>query len=413
MRLNKFIVLLLVLITVQVFAYSKVIIPLYIPSGVTSDLSQLFNNKIKKFESQNPDIDVVFKPEGSYEGVLKKVLRNSKNKKSSGIAIIELSELPSLVNSNTIIPLNVFLKNEPELLNNILPNFLKNSYDKNKTLYGLPMFRSTPIVYYNMDILEKAGIYKKDLPKNWNELKETLLKIKKVIKKPPLLLAPNWFDWLFESFVIQSGGSLTNKDNTNVQFNHPETIEALMFWKELKDKGLLTRRNGSWKSTINIFSYQKYPVIYYSTAGMGYLQNNTKFNWLTDVMPKNKIFGTTVGASSIFISNYMTKEEEKASWKLLKYLLSDEVQVDMSLYSGYLSVTKSSYKEKRMIKRYSKPPFDKVKEQLSFAKAKIMIQNYSQIREILKRAIDRSLDNNMDPKESLNIAQKEAQQWLN
>jgi len=413
MRINKFIVLLLVLITMQVFAYSKVTIPLYIPSGVTSDLSQLFNDKIKKFESQNQDIDVVFKPEGSYEGVLKKVLLNSKNKKSSGIVIIELSELPTLVNSNTIIPLKVFLKNEPELLNNILPNFLKNSYDKNKTLYGLPMFRSTPIIYYNMDILEKAGIYKKDLPKDWTELKETLLKIKKVIKKPPLLLAPNWFDWLFESFVIQSGGSLSNKDNTNVQFNHKETIEALRFWKELKDKGLLTRRNGSWKSTINLFSYQIYPVVYYSTAGMGYLQNNTKFNWLTDVMPKNKIFATTVGASSIFISNYMTKEEEKASWKLLKYLLSDEVQVDMSLYSGYLAVTKSAYKEKRMIERYSKPPFDKVKEQLSFAKAKIMIKNYSQIRKILKRAIDRSLDNNMDPKESLNIAQKEAQQWIN
>ncbi len=396
----------------QVYAFSKTIIPLYIPSSVTSDLSRMFYKKVKEFEKLNPEIKVEFNSKDSYSGVLDEVLKNSLNKKSSGVIIAELSELPTLLNSHTIIALDNFIYSEQELLANILPAFLHNSYDENKILYGLPMFRSTPAIYYNLDILKQAGIDQNNLPQDWKELKKVLKKIKEVTKKAPFLLAPDWFDWLFESFVIQSGGSLSNVNNTNVQFNHPATIEALTYWKELKDEGLLRRNNRNWKSTINMFNYQAYPVTYYSTAGMGFLKDNAKFNWTTDLMPKNRVYGTTVGASSVFISNYMTKHEEKLAWKLLKYLLSDEVQVNMSLQSGYLAVTKSAYKNENMLTRYKEPAFKKIKDQLKFAKSKIMTKNYSKIRQILKDAINRSLDNGMDPEKSLNIAQHEAQKFL-
>ncbi len=291
---NKFILVVLILLITQVYAFSQTIIPLYIPSSVTSDLSRMFYKKVKAFENLNPEIKVEFHSKDSYSGVLDEVLKNSVNKKSSGVIIAELSELPTLVDSHTIIALDDFMHSE----------------------------------------------------------------------------------------------------------------------QELKDEGLLRRNNRNWKSTINMFNYQAYPVTYYSTAGMGFLKDNAKFNWTTDLMPKNRVYGTLVGASTVFISNYMTKDEEKLAWKLLKYLLSDEVQIDMSLQSGYLAVTKSAYKNKRMVLRYSTPPFKKIKEQLKFAKSKIMTKNYSKIREILKQAINRSLDDGMDPEKSLNIAQHEAQKFL-
>ena len=413
MNQNKFILVILVVLLTQVNAFSKTTILLYIPSSVTSDLSRMFYKKVKAFEKLNPEIKVEFNSKDSYSGVLAEVLKNSLNKKSSGVIIAELSELPTLVDSYTVIALDDFINREQELLPNILPTFLHNSYDKNKVLYGLPMFRSTPAIYYNLNILKQAGIDQNNLPQDWKALKEVLKKLKEVTKKPPFLLAPDWFDWIFESFVIQSGGSLSNANNTDVQFDHPATIEALKYWKELKDEGLLKRNNRNWKSTINMFNYQAYPITYYSTAGMGFLKDNAKFTWTTDLMPKNRVYGTTVGASTVFISNYMTKGQQKASWKLLKYLLSDDVQIDMSLQSGYLAVTKSAYKNNKMVRRYSNPPFKKIKEQLKFAKSKIMIKNYSKIREVLKQAINRSLDDGMDPEKSLKIAQNEARKLLN
>ncbi len=293
---NKTVFILLMMLITSFNSYATTI-PLYIPSAVTSELSRVFYKKIKEFEKLNPEINIKFHAKESYEDVFSEVLENNLNKKSSGVIIAELSELPTLVSLNAIIGLDDFICDDQELLTNILPSFLYNSYE-NKKLYALPMFRSTPSIYYNLDIL------------------------KQVTNKAPLLLAPNWFDWIFESFVIQSGGSLSNEDNTNVLFNSSATIEALTYWKELKDEGLLTRSNRNWKSTINMFFYQAYPIVYYSTGGM--------------------------------------------------------------------------------VKRYNSAPFNKIKEQLKFAKSKIMTKNYSKVREVLKKAINRSLD----------IAQSEVQRFL-
>ena len=391
----------------------KITIPFYVPSGVTSEMSRLYNNIVRDFERNNPNIDVLFKPKNNYGGVLTEVLRITKNKKSAGVAIVELSELPTLVNKNAVIPYNGFLNKEPNILKTFIPKFLKNSYGNNGKIYGLPIFRSTPSIFYNMDMLKEAGIKHSDLPKNWKELKNILTILKNNNNQIPLYLAPEWYDWLFESFVFQSGGSLSNSNNTNVQFDHFATIEALSFWKELIDEKLMIKRSASWKSTINVFNSQKYPIIYYSTGGMGKLKSDANFNWTTTLMPKNKNYGTTVGAASIFLSNYMTKDEEKAAWKLVKYLESEPIQIKLSMKSGYLPVIKSAFENNKLKTRYETDQFKNIKKQLSYAYPKIMIPNYSQIRVVLKNAIDRSLDKGMDPEKSLKIAQKEAEKILN
>ncbi len=384
----------------------------YIPSGVTSNLSRIYNKIIKDFEEINPTIKIIFNPKNSYEETQKVLLDLTNKKQSAGVVVIELSELLTLVQNNSIISLNSFIDKDKKLLDTFIPKFLKNSYGNDGKIYGLPIFRSTPIIYYNMDILNQIGITQSQLPKNWNELKDTLQKIKNHTGEIPMILPDQWYDWLFESFVFQNGGTLNNSDNSNVLFNHTSTIEALIFWKELIDKGLMKRRFGSWKSAINLFADSKYPVVYYSTAGMGKLQKENKINWTTTIMPKNKVYGTTVGAASIFLSNYMKDDEKKAAWKFTKFLLAQKQQVKISLASGYLPVIKSAYNDIALEQRYKLHPFLQAKKQLKYANPKIMVKNYSKIREVLKKAIKRSLDKGMLPKQSLDIAQKEAQKWL-
>ena len=395
----------------NLYSSNKINVPLYYPSGVTSNLSKIFEEKIKIFEENNKDINVILKPANTYFGVYNEVLSNNNKKISSGICILEVSELPELVEQKAIIPMNEFIKQNFSILENILTNFLKNSYFNN-TLYALPYYRSTPIVYYNIDKLKQYGINKKDLPNTWSELKSLLIKIKSNINTQPLLLPPAWFDWLFESFVIQNSGSLSTKDNANVQFNSKEVIQTLEYWQDLVNSDLMRKRAGNWKSTINLFINEKYPIVYYSTGGMALLSQKAKFNWLAGVMPKNKVYGNAVGASSIFISNHMTKDEKKASYKLLKYLFTDDVQVSLSLKSGYFSVTKSSFKDKKTMKKYENESYKNAKEQLKYSKAKIMVKNYYKVRLILKKAINKVLDKNMSAKDALNIAQEEAQKWL-
>lgn len=398
----------------------KTKINIHIPSGVTSEMSRLYSRIINDFERTHPQIDVIFHPSNSYQQVLQNVLTLNNQNKSAGVAAVEISQLLTLRKANAIIALDEFVDAEKDdsFIKAFVPEFLANSYGNDGKLYGIPLIRSTPIIYYNMSTLKKAGIDRDKLPSTWQELTATLKKIKAVTGSPPFILAPQWYDWLFEAFVFQNNGTLANQNNSQVQFDHPATIEALAYWKMLLDSGLMSRYGGSWKSMINGFSQGTFPVIYYSSGGLGKLvdmesQDKLGFEWMTDIMPKNKTYSTPVGAANMFLSQHMSPKEKKAAWLLVNHLLQPEIQAQISYESGYFPVVKFAYKEKNLIQRYSTEQFKRAIKQLSYSKAKIMTLNAVQIRNILKAAIDRVLDDNMDAKESLSRAQHESQKWLN
>jgi len=409
------IIVLLILLTTQSYT-AQTKIPLYIPSGATTESSRMYSNMVKDFEIENPDIDVLFKPKSRYDDVLQTVIKLTQQKKSAGVAIVEISELLTLKYANAIIALDELLDQElggrNSFLKTIIPGFLANSYGDDGKIYGIPLMRSIPIIYYNMDILKKAGITADELPNSWRELTETLKKVKAVTGQPPFILAPTWYGWLFEAFVRQNGGALANKTNTQVQFDHPATIEALSYWKMLLDKGLMRRNRGSWKSIINGFEIGRYHVIYYSSGGMGQLATTAKFNWMTDTIPQNKIYSIPVGAANIFLSKHMTAAEKKAAWKLVHFLLRPNIQAQISNRTGYFPVVQSAFEDPLLKERYSMEQFKRARKQLDFANAKIMTLHYVEIRKILKAAIDRTLDDDMPAEESLKIAQREAQKWL-
>jgi len=414
---QKLFVILILLNLVSTPCYAgRTKIPFYIPSGATTEMSRMYSVMILEFEKENPDIDIIFRPSSNYNEVLQTVIKVTNQKKSAGVAVVEISELLTLKDANAIIPLDEFMDQEPggrnAFLKPIFPGFIANSYGDDEIFYGLPLMRSTPIIYYNMDILNKAGITVEQLPKTWDELTKALKKISTVTGKPSLILAPTWYCWLFEAFVHQNGGALANKTNTKVQFNHPGTIEALSYWKMLLDNGLMKRAVGSWKSTINGFSQGLYPVIYYSTGGMGRLTEKVACEWMTDIMPNNTVHSTPVGAANIFLSSHMTPVEKKAAWKFACFLLKPSIQAQISNESGYFPVVRAAFDDPLLKKRYSMEQFKRALKQLEFANSKIMTRNYVKIRKILKAGIDRSLNDGMSPKESLNIAQQEAQRWL-
>ena len=395
---------------------NKTLVKLFIPSGATTKLSRMYMNMVTEFEKQNDDIDVKFEAKGNWNDVLTDVIAITKDGGNAGVLVAEISELLTLKDANAIIPLNKLIDGETGgkkgFLKPIIPGFLANSYGDDGKLYGLPLMRSTPIIYYNMDILKESGITEKKLPKNWKDLTKMLKKIKAKTGKAPFGLAPSWFDWLFESFVRQNGGSLANKTNTQVKFDDPKTIGALKYWKSLKDQGLLFRHKGSWKAAMNGFKLKHFPVLYYSTGGMGGLAEKCDFDWTTDIMPKSKIHSAAVGAGNLFLSSNMNEKEKTAAWKLLKFLLNTENQAKISHKSGYFPVAKEAFNHPLLKERYKMKQFKKAKKQLDYANAKIMTRNYMEIRKVLKSAIDRSLNEGMDPKKSLKIAQKEAQKWL-
>ena len=389
----------------------------HVPSAVTSESSRLYLNLIRDFELQHPNIKINFFPENSYDEVLNKVIQHASQQRASGVFVAEISELLTLKYASAIIPLDDFLKNHTSSVNaylgEFLPSFLENSFDDHGRLYALPLFRSTPLIYYNLDKLEQVGYSDDQLPATWNELEVLLQKLYAFSNKTPLGLANTWYDWIFESFVRQNGGSLANNTNTQVLFDSKPVVESLTFWQDLFRSRLMARVQGSWKAAINGFVFkQNYPVIYYSSSGIDSVNKNASFRWTASVMPGKEKFAASVGAGNIFVSTFLNEDQKVAAWELLRYLTQPEIQAKIAFHTGYFPVIKKAFASKDLAQRYNFTPYKNALKQLEYAEAKVMTRDFKWIRQILKNAIDESLDDMIPAKESLKRAQTLASERL-
>ena len=175
--------ILTVLLPAFTFA-DKTSLGLYIPSAVTAEMSRLYLNIINDFEDDHPTIDVMLHPSNSYQQVLQSTLKLNQQHKGAGVAVIEISQLLTLKDAQAILALDDFINKEKGgkagFLKMFIPGFLANSYGDDGKLYGLPLIRSTPLIYYNLNILKKAGIELAQLPTTWPELTVILEKVKTI-----------------------------------------------------------------------------------------------------------------------------------------------------------------------------------------------------------------------------------------
>jgi sn-glycerol 3-phosphate transport system substrate-binding protein len=100
------------------------------------------------------------------------------------------------------------------------------------TTYAIPFHNSTPILYYNKTMFDRAGI--KQPPQTWAELLADAKKLTDESKGQWGIMLPSTNDdyggWIFSALVRANGGNILSGE---VYYNTPTTIGALRFWQNL------------------------------------------------------------------------------------------------------------------------------------------------------------------------------------
>lgn len=109
-------------------------------------------------------------------------------------------------------------------------NILAAGQLDNKT-YGVPIGANTLALYYNADILKKAGVDPASI-KDWNSLNAALAKVKAIGKKGISFSAIGTEEGSFQflPWFWGAGGDLTKLDS-------PQGVAAVQLWKDWLDKG--------------------------------------------------------------------------------------------------------------------------------------------------------------------------------
>ncbi|MDD3997840.1 MAG: ABC transporter substrate-binding protein [Sphaerochaetaceae bacterium] len=236
------------------------------------------------------------------------------------------------------------------------------SFGSEAFTFAIPFNRSTPIMYINQDMLDARGV---KAPTTWDELRAAARKL--TIKEGNdtkvygFEVPIDWWFWV--ALVYQAGGSITTDDGKAANFLKAGT-EALTFWKEMVDEGIMKRPPGkdynAWETANTDFINGNTAMIITSTAYLAYLTENCDFNMKCIFLPQKEKYAVPTGGTFFVMWNGASKAEKEGGYDFIKWMTEVDQTILWSQRTGYMVVRESALKDPRMVEFLDKNPNYKV-----------------------------------------------------
>jgi len=133
--------------------------------------NQVHADIAKRFNEKFPDYTVKFRaPTPEYEEAAQQALRHAVTKQLADVSYQGLNRQRVFVDRNIAVELTPFINAEKDWDQSGYSPALLSLGQVNGKQVGIGFSLSTPIVYYNMDLLSKVGVKEDALPRTWDEI---------------------------------------------------------------------------------------------------------------------------------------------------------------------------------------------------------------------------------------------------
>jgi len=370
-------------------AQENVQIDFYWASAVEGNLPAIFQGYADQFMAENPGITINLVYSGSYTQTRETILAEGADP-IVDVAIMLATDLSTFISDSTIIPLSFLIEGMEggdEYLTDFFPAFLANGIDADGMLWSIPFQRSTPILFYNADLLAEAGL---EVPTN----NEELIAVAQALTTPErygllLPVAGTFPIWIYQSFAAAYGKPVVDNDLTNVYFNTPETLAAVEFMTRVglpvEDGGFGVGPKGgsAWGETPTAFVSGQAAMIYHTTGSLTSILENVAssenpFEVGVAFLPSGPAnedgigYGTPTGGGNLYIfdneSTPKTEAEIDAAWRWVQFLSSPEIQSDWGAQTGYIAARYSAWDIDPLMSLVAEyPQYGVARDQLEFA----------------------------------------------
>ena len=233
------------------------------------------------------------------------------------------------------------------------------------TMLSFPYNSSSPILYYNKDAFQKAGLDVNAPPKTWNEVWAAARKIKET-GAAPCGYTSTWLTWIHtENFAAWNDVSYGTNENglagTDVQLKIDAPIYVAHFQAlaDLAKEGVF-RYGGRTSEAKQIFLSGECAILTESSGGLGdivksgmnYGIGQLPYDSTAPGAPQN----TTPGGASLWVMGGKSDEVYKGVAAFFDYLSQTDVQEYLHQKSGYLPVTLKAYEATKASGFYDKNP---------------------------------------------------------
>ena len=367
---------------------------------------QAIDTLVQKFNDENEyGITVEAEYQGSYDDALNKL--KSAQIGNMGADLVQVYEIGTrfMIESGWIVPMQSMV-NADEYDTSVLESNLAAYYTINDMLYSMTFNSSTPLMYYNKDMFDAAGI---------TEIPDSLESIAQIGDKlldsgAQEVMSLGIYGWFFEQFIGKQGLEYANNGNgrteaaTAVAFDeNGAAANILNEWKNLYDLGYAPNVGKGGDAGLADFSAGKSAITLGSTASLKQILQDVdgKFEVGTAYFPKVKSTdegGVSIGGASLWALDNNDPKKLRATWEFVKFLISPESQAFWNAETGYFPVNVDAHDEdvfKENIEKY--PQFETAIDQLHDSApqyAGALLSVFSEARAIVESEIESMLNGN-------------------
>lgn len=393
----------------------KTQLTMYYPVAVGGQLTKVIDSMVQDFEEENPNIEVKAIYAGNYNDARIKSLSALKSGKPAQLAVMFSIDLYDLIEQDAIVSFSDVVKSQEDKkwLASFYPALMQNGTTLHK-VWGIPFQRSTIVMYYNKDAFRKAGLNPDRPPATWQELVSMAKQLTTEKQWGIMIPSTGYPYWMFGALAKQNGEVLMDGDGKKTFFNKQEVIGSLDFWHDLANKyKVMPKGTIEWGTLRQNFLEGKTAIMWHSTGNLTAVKDAANFDFGVAMLPANKTPGSPTGGGNFYLFKNVSKKEQEAALKFVKFMTAPEQSATWSIATGYMGISPQAY-ETKILKSYVEkfPPARVARDQLEFATAELSTYQTGRIRKLLDDAIQSVLTNQVSAKEALDSAQKEATNLL-
>ncbi len=383
------------------------------------------------FMAENPNVTVTIQiTTDQYSDVFENALGAADQGNPVAVVQVEDTLMQIAIDSGYFVKIGDYTTDEQRAsIPDILPA-IRNYYNLDDEIWGLPWNASNPILYYNPAMFEAAGLDVDSPPATFDEITAACEALMDADIEG-LEGCINWpiTSWIPEQWVAMQGAMFVNNDNgrsdraTEVLFTNPAMEYVMTWWGEMADQGYYTYSGSRQAYTPEglIFVTGKTAMHISTSAGLSnilkFAPTMGKFDPVVAPLPRptaDAEYGISVGGGTVWVMDGLSEAETRAAVDFAFFLTNTENIKRWHQASGYFPIRASAIAELEDEGWFAENPFYRIPLNQLIASepnpynAGVLLGPYTQVRNAVMDAIQAVVDGGADPADALADAKAQA-----
>jgi multiple sugar transport system substrate-binding protein len=312
----------------------------------------LMESVAKEFMSRNPSIRITLRaPENGYEEIMQRNLRDAVTNTLPDLAFHGLNRQRTLAERNIPVDLKPFMAADKQTAELGFSPSLLSLGQVGAAQTGIGFALSTPILYFNGNLVREAGGNPDKLPTNWDEV----IKLAAAIHDPAKNRNGMFFDWTitgnwsWQGLVFSHGGSMLDAQENRVAFGEAPGQQAMRVLRRFVDDGRMPDIRPD--TMFQDFFAGRMGISMQSTAQLGRYNREIggRFPLLCARYPLSSPSARLPAGGNVAMMFTKDPARQKAAWEFIKFACGPVGATMMVRATGYMPATTIPAQRKEML----------------------------------------------------------------